>query len=113
MYGWGLSESDLAWSSESSFSSSCRDRFHLDGIHVEIYSHDQNYWRITDFFTKSSNRSTHMSNSMVWGISPQPGHFFSFQLAHFIGHALPHLPKQTAINRSQNCARQTDEGNCG
>ena len=76
------------------------------------YSHDQNYWRITDFFTNSSNRPTHASNSMVWGISPQPGHFFSFQLAHFVGHALPHPRKQTPIDRGQNSARQTHKGNC-
>ena len=55
-----------------------------DGEVIELivgdmeYSHDQNYWRITDFFTKSSNRPTHASNLTVWSISPQPGHFFSF-----------------------------------
>ena len=44
----------------------------------QSYSQDQNYWRFTDFFTKSSNRPKHASNSTVWGISLQPGHFFSF-----------------------------------
>jgi len=30
-----------------------------------LYSQDQNYWRFTDFFTKSSNRPKHASNSTV------------------------------------------------
>jgi len=42
------------------------------------YSHNQNYWRFTDFFTKSSNRPKHASNLTVWSISLQLGHFLSF-----------------------------------
>jgi len=51
------------------------------------YSQNQNYWRFTDFFTKSSNRPEHASNSTNWGISMQLDHFLSFRLAHILGHA--------------------------
>ena len=67
-----------------------------------LYSHDQNYWRFTTFFTKSPNRRKDASNSTVWGISPQPGHFLSFRLADVVDYALPHPRNQTANDRSQH-----------
>jgi len=67
-----------------------------------IYSQDQNYWRFTDFFTKSSNRLKHASNLTVCSISPQPGHFLLFRLADVVGYALLHLRNQTANDRSQH-----------
>jgi len=64
-----------------------------------IYSHDQNYWRIT---TKSQILPNSAPNSMVWGISPQPGHFLPLQLADVVGYALPHPRNQTGNDTSEH-----------